>query len=87
MYLIQARNDTDDLEDRVAILELQVENLEDQIAILENEDSILDIRINDVENDVTSNQNNIVGKAKRVQLSAVRWFESGTRVNSAQTYA
>ena len=35
MYLIQARNDTDDLEDRVAILELQVENLEVQIAILE----------------------------------------------------
>ena len=43
MYLIQAGNDTDDVEDRVAILELEVENLEDQIAILENQDSILDI--------------------------------------------
>ena len=68
MYLIQAGNDTDDLEDRVAILELEVENLEDQIAILENQDSILDIRISDVEDDVTSNQNSIVGKAKGVQL-------------------
>ena len=76
MCFIQARNDTDDLEDRVAILELQVENLEDQIAILENEDSILDIRISDVEDDITSNQNSTEGKAKRVQLSAVRRFES-----------
>ena len=76
MCFIQARNDTDDLKDRVAILELQVENLEDQIAILENEDPILDIRISDVEDDITSNQNSTEGKAKRVQLSAVRRFES-----------
>ena len=83
MCLIQARNDTDDLEDRVAILEILVENLEDQIAILENEDSILDKRISDMEDDVTSNQNSIAGKAKSVPLSALHWFESGTRVNSA----
>ena len=84
MCLIQARNDTDDrVEDRVAILEILVENLEDQIAILENEDSILDKRISDMEDDVTSNQNSIVAKAKSVPLSALHWFESGTRVNSA----
>ena len=46
------KNDTDELEERVQILELEMDNVENSIEILENEDSILDVRITDVERDI-----------------------------------
>ena len=76
MCLIQASNDTEDLEDRVEILEFEVENLKDQIGILENEDSILDIRISGVEDDVTSNQNSIAGKVQHNVLHDIRLHDA-----------
>ena len=46
------KNDTDELEERVQILELEMDNVENHIEILENEDSILDVRITDAEQDI-----------------------------------
>ena len=43
------QNDTDELGERVQILELEMDNVENHIEILKNEDSILDVRITDAE--------------------------------------
>ena len=63
-----SRNDIDELEDRVQILELEMDNvessidiLESNIDILENQDSILELRLGDIEEDVRNNQVNIEG--------------------------
>ena len=51
------QNDTDELEERVQILELEMDNVENHIEILENEDSILDVRITDAEQDIEGSFN------------------------------
>ena len=62
------QNETGEFEERVQILELEMDDvessidiLESNIDILENQDSILELRIDDVEEDVNNSQVEIEG--------------------------
>ena len=63
LFQINLRNDTDELQERVQILELEMVNVENNIEILENQDSIHEVRITDIEEDILNNQMNIEGES------------------------
>ena len=63
LFQTNLRNDTDELEERVQILELEMDNVENNIEILENQDSIHEVRTTDIEEDILNNQMNIEGES------------------------
>ena len=71
------KNDTDELEERVQILELQMDNVENHVEILENQDSILDVRITDAEQDIEGSFN-FLFISTRLLFCITNYFTSET---------
>ena len=79
IYIKQA-NVTDELEERIEILEDTVLVIEQDVEELENEDALINVRLFDIEMDVFDNENAIEGITSRlnfidfVYTSIVRQF-------------
>ena len=70
-----AQNVTD-LEQRVEVLEVEVENIEDDINDIENDLDLQTNRIDNVEDDVSQNTNEIFNKYWRTHVEAILLFIS-----------
>ena len=61
LYLTAQANVTDELEERIEILEDTVLVIEQDVEELENEDALINVRLFDIEMDVFDNENAIEG--------------------------
>ena len=67
IYIGQA-NVTDELEERIEILEDTVIVIEQDVEELENEDALINVRLFDIEMDVFDNENAIEGFTSRLNF-------------------